>query len=268
MDSRRRLRGRPRRTGVRTCHVGHTAVVTGGSRGIGTATARLLAAQGWDLAVVYLRDAEAAADTVTACAAAGRQARAIRADVAVEADVLRLFAEVDESLPPLGALVNNAGIVGPKVEVADLTAARIERMLAVNVTGPILCAREAVRRLSTARGGSGGVIVNVSSVAARIGAPGEYVDYAASKAAIDAFTLGLAKEVATQGIRVNAVRPGIVRTGIHASGGQPDRVERLQHLIPMQRAGEPDEIAAAIAWLCSPEASYVTGSILDVSGGR
>jgi NAD(P)-dependent dehydrogenase (short-subunit alcohol dehydrogenase family) len=198
----------------------------------------------------------------------GVDAFAHQVDVAVEADVVELFAAADERLGRPDALVNSAGIVGEQARVDELSAARIERMLAVNVTGTILCAREAVRRMSTAFGGHGGTIVNVSSAASRIGSPAEYVDYAASKGAVDSFTLGLAKEVAAEGIRVNAVRPGIIRTDIHASGGQPDRIERLQHQIPMQRAGEPDEIAEAIAWLCSPESSYVTGALLDASGGR
>jgi NAD(P)-dependent dehydrogenase (short-subunit alcohol dehydrogenase family) len=188
--------------------------------------------------------------------------------VAVEADILRMFAECDRRLGPLDAFVNNAGVVDMKARVDEVSAARLQRMFAINVIGAILCAREAVRRLSTAHGGRGGAIVNVSSVASRLGSNGEYVDYAASKAAIDTFTLGLAKEVVGEGIRVNAVRPGIVRTEIHASGGQPDRLERIAPLVPMQRPGEADEIAHAILWLLSDEASYVTGTCLDVAGGR
>lgn len=247
----------------------NTAIVTGGSRGIGAATARLLASRGWDVAISYISDADAAATVVAGCEALGAGARAVQADLASEDDVVRLFATVDRELGPLHALVNNAGIVGEAKERVDqFTRARIERMLTVNVTGPFLCAREAVRRMSSRFGGAGGVIVNVSSAAARLGGPNEYVDYAASKGAIDTMTVGLAKEVAEEGIRVNAVRPGLIRTTIHASGGQPDRVERLASMIPVQRAGEPDEVAFAIAWLCSDEASYVTGALLDVSGGR
>ena len=195
------------------------------------------------------------------------QSTAVRADVSREADVLALFAAADE-LGPLQVLVNNAGITGPKARVDELAADRIERMLAVNVLGSFLCAREAVRRMSTAHGGRGGAIVNVSSAAARLGSPGEYVDYAATKGAIDTMTVGLAKEVAREGIRVNAVRPGLIKTEIHASGGQPDRVEERRDSVPLGRGGEAIEVANAIAWLCSDEASYVTGALLDVSGGR
>ncbi|MDP9388302.1 MAG: SDR family oxidoreductase [Actinomycetota bacterium] len=244
------------------------AVVTGGSRGIGSATAHLLAARGWDVCLTF-RDREAnAADVVARCTGLGRRALAVRADVSREADVLELFARVDRDLGPIDALVNNAGVVAAKSRVEEMAVDRVQRMFGVNVVGAFICAREAIRRMSTRRGGQGGAIVNVSSVASRIGSPGEYVDYAASKAAIDAMTLGLSKEVAGDGIRVNAVRPGIVDTEIHASGGQPDRVERLKHAVPMRRAGLPDEIAHAIVWLCSDEASYVTGALLDVSGGR
>lgn len=236
------------------------AIVTGGSRGIGAATAAALTAAGWDVAISYLRDA-AAAEEVGA-------ALAVQADVSVEGDVLRLFRDVDRELGPVSALVNNAGIVGPRARLDELEAARIERLLAVNVLGPFLCAREAVRRMSTRHGGAGGSIVNVSSVAARMGSPDEYVDYAATKGAVDTMTVGLAKEVAGEGVRVNAVRPGIIDTEIHASGGQPDRVERIGPLVPMQRAGRPEEVAAAVVWLCSQGASYVTGALVDVSGGR
>lgn len=240
------------------------AAVTGGSRGIGAATAVALAAGGFDVCLSYRTDEAAAAEVVAAC---GGRATAVQADVAVETDVLALFAAADE-LGPLGALVNNAGISAGGARVDELDAARIERLLAVNVLGPFLCAREAVRRMSTKHGGAGGSIVNVSSAAARIGSPGEYVDYAATKGALDTMTLGLAKEVATEGVRVNSVRPGLIETGIHAAGGWPDRVAAKAPTVPMQRGGRPEEVAAAIAWLCSAEASYVTGAVLDVSGGR
>ncbi|MCA1677174.1 MAG: glucose 1-dehydrogenase [Actinobacteria bacterium] len=247
---------------------GRVAVVTGGSRGIGAATVQLLATQGWDICLTF-RDKEAeAAEIVARCSSLGRRAVAVRTDVSQSADVVTLFDRVDRELGPVTALVNNAGIVAAKSRVEEMDVDRLTRVFAVNVVGAFMCAREAIRRMSIRRGGQGGAIVNVSSVAARVGSPGEYVDYAASKAAIDAMTLGLAKELATEGIRVNAVRPGIVETEIHARGGQPDRVERLKNTIPMARAGRPDEIANAIAWLCSDEASYVTGALLDVAGGR
>ena len=243
-------------------------VVTGASRGIGAATARLLASRGWQVAVGYHEDQAAAESVVAQCRATGNRARAVRADVSREDDVVALFEVVDAEWGRLDALVNSAGIVAPRARVDDLSYPRLERIFAVNVIGSFLCAREAVRRLSTRRGGPGGSIVNVSSAAARLGSPGEYVDYAASKGAIDTMTLGLAREVADEGIRVNAVRPGLVDTDIHARGGQPDRVARLAPTIPMQRVGQADEVAFAIAWLCSEEASYVTGALLDVSGGR
>jgi NAD(P)-dependent dehydrogenase (short-subunit alcohol dehydrogenase family) len=243
------------------------ALVTGGSRGIGAATAAVLAAAGFDVCLSYRRDAGAAAEVVAACEAHGVRSLAVAADVAVEADVIALFAAAD-ALGPLAILVNNAGITGPKARVDELSAARVERMVAVNVVGSFVCAREAVRRMSTAHGGAGGVIVNVSSAAARLGSPGEYVDYAATKGAVDTMTIGLSKEVAREGIRVNAVRPGLIKTDIHASGGQPDRVEQNRGAVPVGRGGEALEVARAIVWLCSDEASYVTGSLLDVSGGR
>ncbi|MFZ0173536.1 MAG: SDR family NAD(P)-dependent oxidoreductase [Acidimicrobiales bacterium] len=225
--------------------MGGVAIVTGGSRGIGAATARLLAEQGFDVAVGYREDSAAAEEVVGACQEAGRRALAIAADVAVEADVVRLFQTVDSELGPLRALVNNAGIVASTARVDELSAARLERLFAVNAVGTILCAREAVRRMSLRHGGQGGSIVNVSSGASRLGSPGEYVDYAATKGAVDSMTIGLAKEVAEEAVRVNAVRPGVVSTEIHASGPQPDRAQRFAHLIPMQRPGEPHEIASA-----------------------
>jgi NAD(P)-dependent dehydrogenase (short-subunit alcohol dehydrogenase family) len=245
------------------------AVVTGGSRGIGAATAARLAQQGFDVCISYRADAEAAGRVIKACAASReRRAIAVQVDVSVEQDVLALFEQVDAELGPVGALVNNAGIVAPASRVDELTVDRLERMLSVNVVGAFTCAREAVRRMSSRHGGGGGAIVNLSSAASRLGGAGEYVDYAASKGAIDAFTIGLSREVANEGIRVNAVRPGVIDTEIHASGGRPDRAAELSGAIPMQRPGQAGEIADAIAWLCSAQASYVTGAILDVSGGR
>ena len=243
-------------------------LITGASRGIGAATARLAARRGYAVGVTYRADAAAAAAVVEAIRAGGGTAEALQGDVAIEADILRVFEECDRRLGALDAFVNNAGVVDVRARVDEMSAARLQRMFTVNVIGAMLCAREAVRRMSTAHGGRGGAIVNVSSVASRLGSSGEYVDYAASKAAIDTFTLGLAKEVVGEGIRVNAVRPGIVRTEIHASGGQPDRLARIAPLVPMQRPGEVDEIAHAVLWLLSDEASYVTGTCLDVAGGR
>ena len=243
-------------------------IVTGASRGIGAATARLAAKAGYTVCVNYLGNEEAANSVVRDIRSAGGAAIAVRADVSVEPDVLRLFQTVDDSLGRVTALVNNVGSVEKQTRVENMDAARLNRVFAINVTGSFLCAREAVRRMSSKHGGSGGAIVNVSSVAARLGSPEEYVDYAAAKAAIDTFTVGLAKEVATEGIRVNAVRPGVVYTDIHASGGEPDRVERVKEYVPMKRGGQPEEIARAILWLLSDEASYSTGAILDVSGGR
>jgi NAD(P)-dependent dehydrogenase (short-subunit alcohol dehydrogenase family) len=243
------------------------AIVTGGSRGIGAAVARLAAARGWDVCLSYRTEAEAARAVVAECVAAGAKALAVPADMAIEADVLRLFAAAGE-LGPVTALVNNAGIVAAQSRVEDLDAARIERLLTVNVLGAFLCAREAVRAMSVRAGGPGGVIVNVSSRAAQLGAAGEYVDYAASKAGVDALTVGLGQEVATDGIRVVGVRPGLIETDIHASGGEPGRVARMAPTVPMRRGGRAEEVAAAIVWLMSPEASFVTGTTLDVSGGR
>ena len=243
-------------------------VVTGGGRGIGAATARLAAARGYAVCVNYLRDHSAAESVVQEIRNDGGRAIAVPGDVSSEPDVLRLFQETDRSLGPLGALVNNAGIVARQSRVEAMDAERLQRMFATNVIGPFLCAREAIKRMSTRHGGKGGAIVNVSSAAARLGSPGEWVDYAASKGAIDTMTLGLAKELAEEGIRVNCVRPGFVNTGIHAAAGEPDRIERLRAGIPMKRGGEPEEVARAILWLLSEEASYSTGAILDVTGGR
>jgi NAD(P)-dependent dehydrogenase (short-subunit alcohol dehydrogenase family) len=248
--------------------MGGVLVVTGGSRGIGAATAELAAARGWAVAVNYLSRADAAEAVVTSIAGRGGRAVAVQADVSTEDGVAALFAAAHAELGPVTALVNNAGIVGRQARVETFTAGRLERMWATNVTSAFLCARAAVVAMSTRHGGSGGSIVNVSSRAAVLGAPGEYVDYAASKAAVDALTTGLAKEVAGEGIRVNAVRPGLIRTGIHASGGEPGRVERVAPSIPMGRGGEPGEVAEAILWLLSDAASYTTGALLDVSGGR
>jgi len=244
------------------------AVITGGGRGIGAATARRLAGDGWDVALAYRSDHESADAVAGELRARGGRAITAALDVGDEAAVVALFEQVADELGPVGALVNNAGVVDVSARVDEIDAARLERMWRTNITGPFLCAREAVRRMSSRHGGAGGVIVNVSSAAARHGSPGEYVDYAASKGAIDTFTLGLAKEVAAESIRVNAVRPGIIDTEIHASGGQPDRIERIGPVVPMGRGGTADEVAAAIAWLCSDDASYVTGALLDVSGGR
>ncbi len=245
-----------------------TIIVTGGSRGIGAATARRLAREDYTIHLTYRADAESAAEVVDGIVAAGGRARATRADLATPADIDALFAAVDAGHEPLAGLVNNAGMLENQCRVADLDADRLHRVMAANVVGPMLCAASAVRRMSRRRGGGGGVIVNVSSAAARLGAPGEYVDYAASKGAIDTFTRGLAVEVAGEGIRVNAVRPGYIHTGIHALGGDPDRVDRLAPTLPMGRGGHPEEVAEAIAWLMSEAASYTTGSFLDLAGGR
>ena len=243
-------------------------IVTGAGRGIGAATARLAAKQGYAVCINYLRD-RASAETLKGEIEKNKgKAIAVRGDVSVEADILNLFQQTDRSLGRVTVLVNNAGIVDRSMRVELMTAARLARMFAINVTGSFLCAREAVKRMSKRHGGQGGAIVNVSSIAAKLGSPGDYVDYAASKGAIDTFTIGLAKEVAPEGIRVNAVRPGIIRTEIHAVSGDPSRVERLGNAAPLGRPGEPDEVARAILWLASDEASYLTGAIVDVSGGR
>jgi NAD(P)-dependent dehydrogenase (short-subunit alcohol dehydrogenase family) len=243
-------------------------LITGASRGIGAATAVLAAQQGWAVAVNYASNASAAHSVVQQIQAAGGTAIAVQADVGDEAQILRMFAEVDNKLGPISGLVNNAGVVDVTAKVEAQSWSRWERMMRINVLGSFACAREAVKRMSTAHGGSGGSIVNVSSAAARLGAPGQYVDYAASKSAIDAFTIGLAKEVANEGIRVNAVRPGLIDTDIHASGGLPDRVRDLAHLVPMQRGGTADEVAQAIVWLLSDAASYTTMTFIEASGGR
>lgn len=245
-----------------------TLLITGGSRGIGAATALLAAQRGYAVAVNYTAHSLAADEVVRQIRADGGSAIAVQADVADEEQVLVMFARIDAKLGRLTALVNNAGVVDVAARVDEMGVARLKRMFDINVLGSFLCAREAVKRMSTRHGGAGGAIVNVSSVAARLGGAGQYVDYAASKGAIDAMTIGLAREVAAEGIRVNAVRPGIIETDIHASGGQPDRVRQMAPLVPMQRAGSAQEVAQAIVWLLSADASYSTGAVVDVAGGR
>lgn len=243
-------------------------LVTGGSRGIGAAICLLAAERGYRVAVNYASNGEAADKVVAQIAARGGAAFAVKGDVASEADVLAMFEQVDSRFGGLDALVNNAGVVDTKSRVDEMALSRLERMMRINVIGSMLCAREAVKRMSTRHGGRGGAIVNVSSVASVLGGPGEYVDYAASKGAIDSFTIGLSKEVALEGIRVNAVRPGIIDTEIHASGGQPDRVALMSGVVPMHRGGTAGEVANAVLWLLSDEASYATGALVNISGGR
>jgi NAD(P)-dependent dehydrogenase (short-subunit alcohol dehydrogenase family) len=243
-------------------------LITGASRGIGAATARLAARDGYDVLVNYVRDEEAAEKVVAEIEAAGRRAVAVQADMSQPEEVARLFAEHDRAFGRLDAFVNNAGIVGPGQRVDEVDAARLERMIAINITGAFLACGEAVRRMSTKHGGGGGAIVNLSSVAARLGGPGEYVDYGATKGFIDTLTIGLGKEVAAEGIRVNAVRPGLIYTDIHASAGRPNRVDEMAGGIPIKRGGSAEEVAEAIVWLCSDAASYILASLVDVTGGR
>ena len=258
----------------RSAAAGRTVLVTGGSRGIGAAACRLAAADGWAVAVNYARDRAAADAVVAAIVGAGGQAAAFQGDVASDAEVRALFAAIDAALPPLGGLVNNAGVVDVAARVDAMSVERLQRMFAINVFGSFYCAREAIRRMTTKAGAAGpgahagGAIVNVSSAAAKLGGPAQYVDYAAAKGGIETFTIGLAKELAGEGIRVNAVRPGIIDTDIHASGGTPDRVREITPQLPMRRAGTADEVGEAIVWLLSDRSSYTTGSIVEVTGGR
>ena len=246
-----------------------TIVVTGGSRGIGAATVRLAAARGWSVGFSYLSNDEAAEETIAAAEAAGGKALAVKGDVAKEEDVVRLFDATAEAFGPIAGVVNNAGVViGPPGSLADMSTERLMMVIAINILGAMLVAREGVRRMATDRGGAGGSIVNVSSSAARLGGANEYVDYAASKGALDTLTIGLAKECGPLGVRVNAVRPGLIDTEIHASGGQPGRAERLGVSTPLGRAGQAEEVAEAIVWLLSDAASYVNGALFDVTGGR
>ena len=243
-------------------------IVTGGSRGIGAATARIAGRSGYAVCVNFLKNKAAATQIADKINADGGHAIAVGADISKEEEVLELFSTVDDSLGKISALVNNAGILERQMRIEDMDEKRLNRVFITNITGSILCAREAVKRMSIKNGGNGGTIVNLSSAAARLGSPGEYIDYAASKGAIDTFTRGLAQEVAEDGIRVNAVRPGVIETDIHSSGGEPGRVERIKDTIPLKRGGKPEEVARAIMWLLSSESSYTTGSLLEVSGGR
>jgi NAD(P)-dependent dehydrogenase (short-subunit alcohol dehydrogenase family) len=243
-------------------------IVTGGSRGIGAATAKLAAAEGYQVCINYLTNQQAADAVVAEIRSLGGTAVAMQADLAVEAQIVALFQRVDKELGAVTALVNNAGILETQSSLLDMNEGRLQRVFAANVIGPMLCAREAVKRMSVKLGGKGGAIVNVSSVASRLGAAGEYIDYASSKGALDTFTIGLSKEVADQGIRVNSVRPGFIYTDIHASGGEPGRVDRIKDSIPMKRGGQPEEVAQAILWLLSEQASYATGTFIDLAGGR
>ncbi|MDT4855608.1 putative oxidoreductase YgfF [compost metagenome] len=243
-------------------------LITGASRGIGAATARLAAQRGYALGINYRQQREAAEVLVREIETAGGRAIALGADVGDEAQVLRMFENLDREFGRLDVLVNNAGMLERQMRLEDMDVARLDRVLRANVVGSFLCAREAIKRMSTRHGGQGGAIVNLSSIAARLGAPNEYIDYAAAKGAIDSMTLGMARELAADGIRVNAVRPGVIRTEIHASGGEPDRVERVRQSVPMGRGGEAEEVANAILWLASEEASYTSGALLDVAGGR
>lgn len=245
------------------------ALITGGSRGIGAASALRLAQDGWNVVINYRSDTAAADKVVETCRQTGVRATALSADIADEQQVVSMFETIDQQMGAVTALVNNAGLAeAPQQRLESITLERLQKVFSVNVFGSFLCAREAVRRMSSNHSGNGGSIVNISSVAARVGSPGEYIDYAASKGAIDTMTLGLSKEVAAEGIRVNAVRPGIIRTEFHATGGDPGRPDRLADAIPMKRPGEPEEIANLVAWLCSDQASYVNGAIMDVSGAR
>ena len=243
-------------------------IVTGGSRGIGAATARIAGRRGYAVCVNFLKNKVAAKQIVDKINADGGQAIAVGADISKEEEVLELFSTVDDRLGKISALVNNAGILESQMRIEDMDSKRLNRVFLTNITGSILCAREAVKRMSIKNGGNGGTIVNLSSAAARLGSPGEYIDYAASKGAIDTFTRGLAQEVAEEAIRVNAVRPGVIETDIHASGGEPGRVERIKDTIPLKRGGKPEEVARSIMWLLSSESSYTTGALLEVSGGR
>ncbi|WP_234572513.1 SDR family oxidoreductase [Rhodohalobacter sp. 614A] len=248
--------------------MGKVLIITGGSRGIGAATARLAATQDYAICINYFKNRKAATAIVNEITSNGGQAIAVAADVAKESDVTKMFQTVDQELGTVTSLVNNAGILETQCRVDEITADRINRILSVNVTGSFLCCREAIRRMSSRHKGKGGAIVNVSSAASRLGSPGEYVDYAASKGAVDSLTIGLSKEVAAENIRVNAVRPAFIYTDIHASGGEPNRVDRVKESIPMKRGGQPEEVARTILWLLSEEASYVTGTFVDLSGGK